>query len=554
MSFCNCPKKYFASIERRLKVVMVKNPILRGFNPDPSICRVGEVYYLATSTFEWFPGIQIHHSRDLENWTIAGRPLNRPDLLDMVGVPDSCGVWAPCLTWHDGLFYLCYTVVNRFDGNFKDTHNFLTTSPSINGEWSDPVYLNSSGFDPSLFHDDDGRKWWLNMVWDHRPDRTFFRGIALQEYLPAERKLTGKRKIIFDGSRFDCTEGPHLYRFGDYYYLITAEGGTGYEHVVTMARSRNIDGPYELDPSGPVITARDTPDHPLQRNGHADLLETPDGQFFLVHLCSRPLPGIRRSPLGRETAIQRVVRNADGWFRLESGGHLPELEFEGGLRTRGIPAAPENTVTYEFTGAELPDLFQWLRTPWPQEIFSLTDRPGFLRLYGRESLGSLFYQALVARRQQHFNYEAETCIWFEPEQFQQMAGLVCYYNSSKFHYLYISRDDETGKHLGIMSCEADISLAASFPQYEKRVPLPENRPVYLRVKVATDRLVFAWSLDGDNWSALPCELDAGLLSDEAGKGEGAHFTGAFVGMCCQDLAGTRLPADFSYFSYRGFEG
>jgi xylan 1,4-beta-xylosidase len=195
---------------------MVRNPILRGFNPDPSICRVGEDYYLATSTFEWYPGIQIHHSRDLENWTLAGRPLNRPELLNMLGVPDSCGVWAPCLTWDDGMFYLCYTVVNRFDGNFKDTHNYLTTSPSIDGGWSDPVYLNSSGFDPSLFHDPDGRKWWLNMVWDHRPDRTFFRGIALQEYSAAEARLIGQRRIVFDGSKADCTEGPHLYRYGGY--------------------------------------------------------------------------------------------------------------------------------------------------------------------------------------------------------------------------------------------------------------------------------------------------------------------------------------------------
>jgi xylan 1,4-beta-xylosidase len=532
---------------------MARNPILRGFNPDPSICRVGEDYFIATSTFEWFPGVQIHHSRDLENWTFRARPLNRPGLLNLLGVPDSCGVWAPCLSCHGGLFYLCYTVVNRFDGNFKDTHNYLTTSTSICGEWSDPVYLNSSGFDPSLYHGEDGRKWWLNMVWDHRPDRTFFRGITLQEYSPAERKLIGERKFIFDGSKFDCTEGPNLYRYGDFYYLMTAEGGTGYEHVVTMARSRNIEGPYELDPSGPVVTARDSPGHSLQRAGHGDLVETADGRFFLVHLCSRPLPGLRRSPLGRESAIQRIERNPDGWFRLASGGRLPELDVETNGTLIDGQATRSSEIRDEFNDTELPEHFQWLRTPWPEEIFSLTEHPGYLRLFGRESMGSHYYQALVARRQQHFTYEAETCLQFEPEHFQQMAGLVCYYNASKYHYLYVSRDDERGKHLAVMSCQGEILLEATFPAYENRTPLPDNQPLYLRVRVEEAKLVFSWSLDGSGWTELEPALDASLLSDEAGKGEGAQFTGAFVGMCCQDLAGTRLPADFSYFSYRPSE-
>ena len=530
---------------------MVKNPILRGFNPDPSICRAGDDYFIATSTFEWYPGIQIHHSRDLETWRLLTRPLDRPELLNLEGIPDSCGVWAPCLTWRDGLFYLCYTVVSRFDGNFKDTHNFLTTSPNIDGDWSDPIYVNSSGFDPSLYHAKDGRKWWLNMVWDHRPDRTFFRGITLQEYVPEQRKLVGKRKFIFEGSKFDCTEGPHLYRFGDFYYLMTAQGGTGYEHVVTMARSRNMDGPYELDPSGPIVTAFDQPDHPLQRSGHADIVETGDGRFFLVHLCARPISGTRRSTLGRESAIQRVEFNDQGWIRLVSGSHLPALEVDIGPVNADAPPCPEHPARDEFNESGLPLHYQWLRTPWPDKIFSLEEYPGHLRLYGRESLGSLHVQALVARRQQHHSYEAETCISFEPEHFQHMAGLVCYYNSSKFHYLYVSRDDEVGKHLAIMSCEADISLAANFPGYDHRVPLPEGKAVYLRVKVDASRLVFAWSEDGSNWSELPHVLDASQLSDEAGKDEGVHFTGSFVGMCCQDLAGSRLPADFSYFSYRG---
>ena len=145
----------------------IVNPILPGFNADPSICRVGGDYYIATSTFEWYPGVQIHHSTDLVNWHLVKRPLDRASQLDMRGNPDSCGVWAPCLSYADGLFWLVYTDVKRLDGNFKDSHNYVVTASSIEGPWSDPAYVNSSGFDPSLFHDDDGRKWFLNMQWNH---------------------------------------------------------------------------------------------------------------------------------------------------------------------------------------------------------------------------------------------------------------------------------------------------------------------------------------------------------------------------------------------------
>src|SRR6516164_8767195 len=227
-------------------MAMIRNPILPGFNPDPSICRVGDDYYIATSTFEWFPGVQIHHSRDLVNWRLVRRPLERASQLDLRGEPDSCGVWAPCLSYADGKFWLVYTDVKRFDGDFKDTHNYIVTAPAIEAPWSDPIYVNSSGFDPSLFHDDDGRKWFVNMVWNHRPGNNRFAGIVAQEYSPGEKKLVGDRGNIFKGTPLGLTEAPHLYHRAGYYYLLTAEGGTAWNHAVTMARSRNLLGPYEL--------------------------------------------------------------------------------------------------------------------------------------------------------------------------------------------------------------------------------------------------------------------------------------------------------------------
>jgi len=532
---------------------VIKNPILPGFNPDPSIVRVGDDYYIATSTFEWYPGVQIHHSRDLVHWRLVARPLNRASQLNMLGDPDSCGVWAPCLSYADGLFWLVYTDVKRYGrttqagvsgASLRDFHNYLVTSPTIDGEWSDPVYLNSSGFDPSLFHDDDGRKYVVNMLWDHRPGRNRFAGIVLQEYCPTKQKLIGPVHLIFQGTSIGFTEGPHLYKRGGYYYLLVAEGGTGWGHAVTMARSRNLSGPYELHPDVYILTSRHRPDVELQRAGHADLVETQHGEVYMVHLCGRPLRNRGRCTLGRETAIQRMVWSEDGWLRTADGAGVPRTEAPApALVPHVFPNRPHRE---DFDSPELPPDFQWLRSPWPEELFSLTARPGYLRLYGRETIGSQFRQALVARRWQSHCFRAATKMEFEPDNFQQMAGLVCYYNGSKFHYLYVSRDKELGKHIRVMSCLPDQLQSDAFSPPEL---IPDGVPLELRVEVDFERLYFAYRLPGGGWRRMPGPLDASILSDEAAAPGTPNFTGAFVGVCCQDMSGARCPADFDYFEY-----
>jgi xylan 1,4-beta-xylosidase len=533
----------------------IRNPILPGFNPDPSIVRVGEDYFVATSTFEWFPGVQLHHSRDLVSWRLVGRPLTRPSQLNMLGDADSCGIWAPCLTHHDGRFYLVYTDVKRYgrslrDGSasLRDTHNYVVTSPRIEGPWSDPVYLNSSGFDPSLFHDDDGKKYVVNQLWDHRPMANPFAGIVLQEYSEREGKLVGARRNVFLGTGLGLTEAPHLYKRNGYYYLITAEGGTGWNHAVTMARSQKITGPYELHPDKYILSSRLRPDLTLQRAGHADLVETPDGDVYMVYLCGRPLPNRGRCTLGRETAIARMRWCDDGWLRTFDEQGLPEVE----VAAPELPPHefPRDAVRESFDGADLPLAFQWLRSPWPEELFSLTERPGHLRLFGRETIGSWFRQALVARRQEALCYSAATVVDFEPEHFQQMAGLVAYYNSSKFHYLYISHDETHGKHVRVMSRRPDQVV---FDAFSAPMPIAAGQPVELRVEVDFERLYFGYRVGKGPLVWLPEPLDASILSDEATMPGLPNFTGAFVGMACQDLAGTRRPADFDHFDYSSRE-
>lgn len=532
----------------------IVNPILRGFHPDPSLCAVGDTLYIATSTFEWYPGVEIHASTDnCATWNLVSRPLARADQLDMRGNPDSCGVWAPCLSFSDGLFWLVYTDVKRYDGNYKDTHNYLVTASRPEGPWSERVYLNSSGFDPSLFHDDDDRKWLLNMDWDYRglektpgSAKGLFNGIVLQEYDAKQQSLTGPIKTIFRGSDLGLEEGPHLYKTRGYYYLTTAEGGTGYAHAVTHARSRSLCGPYELHPDVHVVTAKDTPHAPLQRCGHGQFAEGADGRVWHTFLCSRPLPGIedRRSPCGRETAIVECEWRDDNWLYVK-----PDV----------IPAVAENgfmpdAVRCEFRGNELPRDFQWLRTPESDRILQVgAGKSGSrLRLYGRESIGSWFEQALVARRQTGWCYSAETLLEYQPRDYDTMAGLTAYYNRHQFHYLFVSKNSTGQRLLSIQSCPGNWPEANLSRPIGEGSAIPDG-PIRLGVDVDIDKLQFRWAAadaDDDSWTDVGPVLDAAVLSDEGGRGEHANFTGCFVGMAAQDMSGRGHLADFAWFNYK----
>ncbi len=315
----------------------IPNPILRGFSPDPSIVRVGEDYYIATSTFEWFPGVRLHHSRDLVHWREVGFALNTVAHLDLRGIPDSGGVWAPSLSHADGQFWLIYTNVRTcgIGRPFKDLSIYLTTAPAIEGPWAEPIELNSIGFDPSLFHDDDGRKWLVNMEWDFRPAGVArFAGIVIQEYDPRARKLVGATTKIL--KKPILCEGPNIYKRDGWYYLMLAEGGTGWEHGIAMARARAITGPYELDPQGAVLTTRDVPHCPLQKAGHGELVETPEGEWYLAHLASRPV--VAAAKHSRSAAPARSGRSQEA-APIEAG-----LSIDGSVTQRSGVASRASSV------------------------------------------------------------------------------------------------------------------------------------------------------------------------------------------------------------------
>ncbi len=524
----------------RIMTHTIENPVLRGFNPDPSILRVGDDYYIATSTFEWFPGVQISHSRDLENWRVLSRPLERYTQLDMRGCPNSGGVWAPCLTYDNGLFYLIYTNTRHWTGVFKDSPNYLVTAENIEGPWSEPIYLNSSGFDPSLFHDDDGRKWLTNMMWDYRAEKHSFAGILLQEYSVEQKKLIGPVKNIFPGTELQLVEGPHIYKRNGWYYLFTAEGGTFLTHAETVARSRTLEGPYDVMPGNPLISSAQQPHLNLQSAGHGSLVENADGSWLFAHLCRRPqMQG--RSVLGRETAIQNIVWE-DDWPRLAKGKSQPQDNFIAPtLKAHPWPKAEAHET---FDSTSLAIHWQMPRVKFDNKLGSMTARPDALRLYGRESIVSKFEQSLVARRQQAMHIEAATCMEFDPENFQQLAGLVAFYNTDAFYYLYVTQGEHAKRCLGLMSCtKGNVNFLI-----EKEYPLDNFNEIYLKLTIKKDRIQFYYSDNGKEWYAAGWEQDASVLSDEYALPCG--FTGNFVGMACQDLGGTRKHADFLWFDYK----
>lgn len=517
----------------------VKNPILPGFNPDPCMIRAEDTYYIAVSSFEWLPGVRVYESKDLVNWEYCTDILT--DQVNLQGNPINCSIWAPQLSYNEGQFHLLYTDVKSTQRPFKDCHNFLISASSIKGPWSEPIYLNSSGFDPSLFHDEDGKKWVSNALWDYRletPNKSS--GIVIQEYSPDQKQLIGKPVKIMDCTELGKTEAPHIYRKDGYYYLIVAEGGTGSGHAVTVARSREITGPYELDPHYPMMTSSKNPEAVLQNAGHASLVETPEGEWYIAHLTTRPLFG-KYAILGRETALQKVYWDEEGWLRLEQGGVVPNLEvavpkgFTGEIKERN------KIFLDEFGGEALQSNWNSLRMMPSEDWCSLKERKDHLRIYGGESPHSLFRHHLLAIRQTDFHFRAETKVEFKPDSFLQMAGLLLFLNPENYLYAFITSEEDQ-QCLRVMKCaKGNFTL----PDVEKVILAEEGGPLYLSVTVQDEKGQFHYRLQEEaEWKLLYEESDLTFLS--------GGFTGNFVGIACHDMNQYKgTYADFEFFRYEG---
>lgn len=537
-------------------MMKIQNPVLPGFNADPSFIRVGDTYYIANSTFEWFPGVRLHESKDLVHWQLLPSPLSTTKLLDMKGNPASGGIWAPDLSYADGKFWLIYTDVKITEGPFKDMTNFLTTADDIHGPWSDPIRLNGVGFDASLFHDDDGKKYLVQQTWDHREYHHPFNGITLTELDTETMKLKpDTARTIYDGTSVKLVEGPHLYKLNGYYYLFTAQGGTVWSHEEVVSRSKTLAAhSFETEPDGPFITNFDTPDFYLQKQGHGALTNTPSGEWYYASLVGRPLHHETESAhdprgwctLGRETAIQKVEWDDEGWPRIV-GGHGGQVMVDAPKDATESEASTEHSRHDEFQSEHLDLDWNTLRQPFTKDMGSTGN--GQLILKGKNTLSSTFDVSMVAQRWQTFNFDAETKVKFDPYTYQQMAGLTNFYNDKHWSWIYITWDENRGHVIEV--AQNDNNQYTSFLK-DEAIKIPENVDyVWFRTKVRKLSYHYEYSFDGQTWHEIAVQLDAAILSDDyVLQNYGGFFTGAFVGLAAVDYAGYDLPATFDFFDYK----
>lgn len=534
----------------------IVNPVLPGFNADPSMIRVGDTYYIANSTFEWFPGVRLHESKDMVHWQLLPSPLSTTTLLDMKGNPASGGIWAPDLSYADGKFWLVYTDVKVTEGAFKDMTNYLTTATDILGPWSDPIKLNGVGFDASLFHDQDGRKYLVQQTWDHREYHHPFDGITLTEFDVTTMKLKPETaRTIYRGTEVKLVEGPHLYQKDGYYYLFAAEGGTVFTHQEVVARSKTLDAnSFETEPDGPFITNFDTPDMEIQKQGHGALVNTPSGEWYYASLCARPWNHTNESrhdprgwsTLGRETAIQKVEWDDQGWPRVV-GGHGGQVEVEAPKDAILSAGSADHSRHDEFDQPALDLDWNTLRVPFTAKMGHTGE--GYLELVGRGSLASNFDVSMIAQRWQAFNFTAETKVKFDPFSYQQMAGLTNFYNDKHWSWVFLTHDENRGKVI-----EVAENNRGNYTSYLKdhAVKVPDDvDEVWLRTQVEKQTYYYEYSFDGQEWHRIPVELDAAVLSDDyVLQTYGGFFTGAFVGLTAVDYSGYEVPAQFGYFDYQ----
>ncbi|MBE5995122.1 MAG: glycoside hydrolase family 43 protein [Paenibacillaceae bacterium] len=538
---------------------MIKNPILPGFNPDPCICRKGDDYYLAVSTFEWFPGIPIYHSKDLKNWELYTHVLTDDETVNLKKLPSAKGIWAPCLTYceEEDLFYVIYGVMNSMNARYFDVNNYLITAKDIKGPWCEPVYLHSSGFDASILHDN-GKKYIVSLEWETREGYEKPGAICMVEYDPEKKEIIGYPKRIWNGGTDrGCIEAPHLYKRGDYYYIMCAEGGTGYNHCVTMGRSKEIWGPYAADPMNPIVTSvpgesneRHDPDHlkpryynpdsVLQKSGHGSVVDTQNGETYLVHLCARPFVPELRCTLGRETAIQKMIWTDDQWLRMASGGNLAEVLVEAS----NLPEVPVKQIPDfdDFNEEEL-GLQYYAPRIMPQRFADLKARPGYVRIRGQESRTSLNQVSILARKLTSVYATVTTKMEFVPEVHQHSAGLILYYDNMNYINLRKYYSETLGQSaLSIIHLENGEKTEF----LNTRIPVSDD-PIYLRLIIEGRQSYFSWCYDGMNYQKIGRVFDTTRFSDEYCKyGE---FTGTMVGLTCADRVKHSHYADFDFFEY-----
>jgi alpha-N-arabinofuranosidase len=510
-----------------------QNPILSGFYPDPSICRVNEDYYLVTSTFAYFPGVPIFHSKDLVNWKQIGHVLDRPSQLQLDGQGHSAGIFAPTIRYNHGVFYMITT-------NVGSGGNFIVTATDPAGPWSDPYYLNAPGIDPSLFFDDDGKVYYTGTR--PAPEGEKYSGnweAWLQELDLKTMRLVGESVGLWRGALRDVIwpEGPHIYKIKGIYYLMIAEGGTGPHHAVSIARSNFITGPYVGNPGNPILTHRHLgKDYPVVNVGHCDFVETQNGEWWSIGLASRIYGGYYRN-LGRETFLF-PVKWEDGWPIMSPGTGKLEMTY-------AVPNLPESKVLIpsacdNFDEDKLDFKWNFLRTP-REEFYSLTERSGYLSLKLRpERITELANPSFVGRRQQHIDFTASTQMEFTPMNENEEAGIVLL-QSNDFNFSFVYTINAGEKVLRLIKC------VGGEEEILKELPVCTSK-LYLKVEAYGQDYSFYYGEGSKEYKTFIENVDGRILSTDVAGG----FVGAEMGLYASSSGtSSNNTAYFDWFEYVG---
>lgn len=493
-----------------------QNPIIKGFHPDPSICRVGEDYYLVTSSMEYFPGLPLFHSGDLVNWEQIGNCIDRNGQMDLKDVCDSGGIWAPTIRYDSGKFYVTATL--------EPYGNFIISTENPRGRWSDPIRVQMGGIAPSLYFEN-GKAYYCTNLSLHPGEEE----ITLAEIDTATGECISPVRTIWCGTGGGHLEGPHIYFIEGWYYLLAAEGGTNFNHMETAARSRSIWGPYESCPDNPVLTNRSDTVKQVQCTGHADLFQDHRGNWWMVHLGIRTA---RRtmSHLGRETFLAPVIWK-DGWPQIRTG-KKEMLEQEGPL---WMAQQEKNGWRADFHRKEWEPQWIFLRER-KEELFARGK--GTLRLYPSVRTGDGIGQTFAAVRPLDFHCELETTLCFLPQKMGDEAGIAVYLESG-FHYRFGKKRTEQGEFLVLEKTAED------FQQTACRIPAGPGR-IHLRMVCDKEKYRFYYAQEAEEWQ-LAASASTRFLSCEVA---GRCFTGTVMGLYALAQEKTDAYAEFEDFEVR----
>jgi len=497
-----------------------QNPVIPGFHPDPSICRVGEEYYLVTSSFEYFPGAPIYHSRDLVHWRQIGHCLTRESQLPLRAAPSSGGIWAPTLRYRGDRFYMITTIMPHYG-------HFYVSAKDPAGEWSEPIRVAGTGFDPDLFFDDDGRVYFCRHADDHEGIRLWEMDIESGRFISPEYK-------IWPGFEDTLCEAPHIYKINGLYYLLLAEGGTHRGHMVTMGRSDKPTGPYEMCPHNPILSHRARVAEPIQATGHGDLVQAHDGSWWMVFLGIRQIDW-HYHHLGRETYLAPVGWTADGWPVVHDGQAIRLQMDAPTLPAHRWPVEPGRD---DFDTPGLAPCWNFRKNPDPA-AWSLTERAGCLALHGTsQTLDDDDPPIFVGRRQEHFGCTASALMEFEPTEEGEEAGLTALMNE-KHHYEVAVRRDGGQRVILARKRIGDLSMVVARE-------LLEPGPVVLRISAEATRYRLGYSRAGEPFRDLAEGLTKYLSSEVAGG-----FTGVYLGLYASGSGKpSRATAYADWFDYQ----